>query len=230
MPQRTRDPEPPEKACSKCGEVKPLSEFYWHSQQGRHRPDCKDCCRALGKAVYATDPEVKLASNRAWARDHPEKFRVYTAKSAARFAPGGYRHRMSYEEWDRRWSEQDGKCYLCGTDLSEAIRVCIDHDHRCCGPDRSCESCRRGLACVNCNSIVGLARDNPGLLRQVADSLEIAQLIVSAAIMENGKGTDKWSDSRRKYMTEDEVREARRAATQRYRERKRASQIDGAGD
>ena len=221
MSQRTRDPEPPEKPCTKCGVVKPLSEFYFHGQNGRHRPDCKDCVNAQGKARYDADPELKLVANKQWREQHPEKMREYTAKSVRRFAPGGYRHRMSHEEYEQRWQEQDGKCYLCGKPLDELDRICIEHDHRCCGPDRSCEMCRRGLACNPCNAIVGLAGEDPDALRRIADALEIARLKVTQKIAEFGAGQDSWTDSRIKYETAEEVREAQREAVRRYAERKR---------
>lgn len=210
-------PEGPEKLCTgPCGKVKPIGEFYFHKQNNRHRPDCKDCVNGRSKKAYEADSGRKLVSNKKWQGAHPEKARGYTRKSVARFAPGGYAHRMSHEEWEWRWQEQDGRCYLCGLDLTEAVRICIEHDHRCCGPSRSCERCRRGLSCINCNSVVGLAREDPGVLHRIADNLQAAQFAVELAIAEHGRGLDSWTDSRRKYETQEEAHQAQLQAHSRW--------------
>lgn len=63
------------KRCTKCRQVKPLSAFYFHN--GRYRPDCKNCVRKRSKAAYEADPQTKLAANRRWSDEHPEKGREY---------------------------------------------------------------------------------------------------------------------------------------------------------
>jgi hypothetical protein len=89
-------------------------------------------------------------------------------------------HGMRPEDWDALWAAQDGRCYLCGDELNPGPgrHVHIEHDHSCCPLFRSCSTCRRGLACKRCNSAIGLADDDPGRLRRMADALEAAQLAV----------------------------------------------------
>jgi hypothetical protein len=53
-------------------------------------------------------------------------------------------------------------------------RTHLDHDHRCCPRGKSCQYCRRGLACPECNQLIGLAHDDPDRLRRIAANLEIA--------------------------------------------------------
>lgn len=56
------------KVCTKCGEAKPLTEFWRHPQGvNRLQPRCKFC---LGAAA------------RKWAVEHPDRTRVSKAKSA----------------------------------------------------------------------------------------------------------------------------------------------------
>jgi Recombination endonuclease VII len=72
--------------------------------------------------------------------------------------------------------QQDGLCYLCGDPLqhNKPNAVHLDHDHRCHPTSRSCAICRRGLACNNCNVLIGRALDDPDRLRRIADNLERA--------------------------------------------------------
>lgn len=91
------------------------------------------------------------------------------------------KHAMHPEDWRAMRAGQDGRCYLCQELLPDDPRkVAVDHDHRCCPPERSCATCRRGLACINCNTAIGMARDNPALLRMMAAALEQAQANVDA--------------------------------------------------
>ena len=78
------------------------------------------------------------------------------------------------------WEAQEGRCYLCGDPLQQDTpqATVIDHDHSCCPTRRSCDICRRGLACGRCNKLVGLADESAVRLRRIADALEAANLLV----------------------------------------------------
>ncbi|MDQ2875362.1 MAG: endonuclease VII domain-containing protein [Actinomycetota bacterium] len=87
-------------------------------------------------------------------------------------------HRMRPADMAALLEGQRGRCYLCGDDLplGEAF---IEHDHRCCPKGRSCRFCRRGLSCKKCNSVIGLAYDDPARLRRIAAALEVAVAAVT---------------------------------------------------
>jgi Recombination endonuclease VII len=127
---------------------------------------------------------------RAYRERHPERdrerHRVYrdANQEQARVTQLRRRHGMRPEDWSALWEAQAGRCYLCGGGLA-AEKAHIDHDHSCCGPDRSCETCRRGLACEQCNRAIGLARDDPDRLRRMADALEAAKRGVAARMAEH---------------------------------------------
>jgi Recombination endonuclease VII len=77
---------------------------------------------------------------------------------------------------------QGGCCYLCGEPITYDEAV-IDHDHRCCSDvtrtgrrrTTSCEYCRRGLACGRCNTLIGMAGDDPERLIRIVRNLAAAQ-------------------------------------------------------
>jgi hypothetical protein len=85
-------------------------------------------------------------------------------------------HGMRPEGWAELWADQGGCCYLCEESLPETGRgVAIEHDHRCCPQGKSCSRCRRGLAHTTCNSVVGMAGDDPGRLSRIAASYARAE-------------------------------------------------------
>jgi Recombination endonuclease VII len=79
---------------------------------------------------------------------------------------------MTPEDWDAMWTAQGGRCCYCEDLLPiDRQQVHIDHDHTCCPPKRSCAACRRGLACQNCNFVVGNALEDPERLERIAKNL-----------------------------------------------------------
>lgn len=94
------------KTCSKCEQVKPLTEYYRHpTGSDGHAAVCKPCKRGYEKNKY--DPLVR---------------RERTLKE-------GYD--MSLSDYDRLLDEQGNCCAICGTDSPghTSGRFVVDHDH-----------------------------------------------------------------------------------------------------
>lgn len=164
-------------------------ELHNLSQRRRRAAD-PEKFRAYQRAWYARHREQVLQRIQQNHRDNPELYRERVREDARRRKradPQGesdrFRrmkmarlHGMKPEDWAALWDAQGGRCYLCGCDLSAlpSSQVHVEHDHRCCPRETSCGYCRRGLACMRCNTIIGLARDDPVLLRTIASNLEPA--------------------------------------------------------
>lgn len=73
---------------------------------------------------------------------------------------------ITLAEYERRATAQGGACAICG-DRPGVLHV--DHDHACC-PEKgkSCGQCVRALTCGNCNTAIGLMRDDPSRLEAAA--------------------------------------------------------------
>lgn len=122
-------------------------------------------------------PEEKAAYGRRWKQENPDKVRAQWIRYLPRQKLGWLRraHGLTPEDLTALLQSQHGCCYLCGNVLTPNMeKVHVDHDHRCCPSGKSCTLCRRGLACMKCNLVAGLACDDPDLLRRIANNLEAA--------------------------------------------------------
>lgn len=66
-----------EKRCGRCGEVKPVSEYYSKGKTPagtpRLREYCKPCCAAISKKRYADNPQKYIDASKAWNKSHKEQ-------------------------------------------------------------------------------------------------------------------------------------------------------------
>lgn len=111
------------KTCSRCGDEKPLSEFYSASRKVGHiRGDCKSCNRA--DKTRRITPEVK---------------REIVLRS---------QYGITVTDYKRMLQAQGGGCLLCGGTNKSGKRLAVDHCHTT-GVVRGllCTNCNVGLGC-----------------------------------------------------------------------------------
>jgi hypothetical protein len=115
------------------------------------------------KKVKLTKKEVQA---RYYAR-HKDKLRAkrranqaYNTKYAFLWSLKNEYH-ITLDDFDRMIVEQSGRCKICG---QADPKLHIDHDHQ--------TGKVRGLLCGPCNRALGIAKDNPALLRAMAAYLE----------------------------------------------------------
>ena len=91
------------KACFKCGEVKPLTEFYKHDRMGDgHLNKCKECTKKDVRTNRIVSENAREYDRRRY-RDDPER-RAYTASVA------------------KRWMENNPEKYVAHYTLTNAVR------------------------------------------------------------------------------------------------------------
>ncbi|MFC5834657.1 endonuclease domain-containing protein [Nonomuraea insulae] len=148
------EPRPEDtKECTRCGETKPLTEFYKAAgkPEGKVMSRCKAC-------------EAERA--RKWVKDNPEHARE-TRRRYALFKTYGL---MPDAYW-RLLQKQGGVCAICGQgEPNEPGRarsmfyLAVDHCHK--------TGEVRGLLCRKCNSAIGLLNDDPELLIRAISYLQ----------------------------------------------------------
>lgn len=98
-----------------------------------------------------------------------------TVRTSQSLSGRAWRHGIRVGTLKDIYARQGGQCYLCKVPLSADLAgAAVDHDHSCCEAPPGCGKCVRGIACPRCNILIGLAKDDPGLLRRIADNFEAA--------------------------------------------------------
>jgi hypothetical protein len=108
--------------------------------------------RASVRKWQTEDPERCLAANRKWRKENSESIRASRRK---------YLYGLSDQAYQKFF--EDG-CWLCRESFEGDYIPHVEHSHE--------TNEVRGLAHKECNWGIGMAKDNPVLLRKWADSLE----------------------------------------------------------
>ncbi len=149
------------KICRKCGESKPLDEFYrMAGMRDGHRNECKRCSLNANAARHRANPEPARERTRQWARDNPERVaaREVAYRESGRKAVSNRRSHLKRkygitpEEYDELLAEQGGGCGICGRLPRDDISLHVDHDHA--------TGAIRGLLCFRCNNALGDFEDD----------------------------------------------------------------------
>ncbi len=99
---------------------------------------CSKCYTEKGKAEFKLEQEKRVSK-----RAH--EFRI--------------KYRMTKEDFYEMLFMQDHKCDICKKPAHELSRgLCIDHDHT--------TGVIRGLLCTQCNTGLGMFKDNPDFLTE----------------------------------------------------------------
>jgi hypothetical protein len=134
------------KECTICKIKRPLFDFYKRKEtKDGLRTDCKECFSLRSKKNWERKPE-------------DEKKRINNRNRLKHF------YGLSPEQYDEKLAEQDGKCFICGTEAGYNKKpLYVDHNHT--------TGAVRKLLCQHCNSGLGMFRESPELLKKAADYL-----------------------------------------------------------
>ena len=119
------------------------------------RKTCCRCRKSLSIAMFYRDRTHKDGLKSACKVCQPP---VKFTSSQHRIHSWTKRYGITQKEYNTMLNNQQGKCAICKRDASEFNRkLSIDHDHT--------TGNIRGLLCMQCNLILGNARDNIDVLK-----------------------------------------------------------------
>jgi hypothetical protein len=148
------------KQCSKCGEIKPLSEFAKNNRNvDRLSSHCKICACDTARKWNAANRDRVCGLQRRWKANNPEKVRQQNKWSREKSLK---KYNMSVSEYEEMLKEQGGFCAICGGSNNGKVLV-VDHCHE--------TEEIRGLLCSNCNTALGLIHDDHVVAERMADYL-----------------------------------------------------------
>ena len=156
-----------DRKCTFCGELDKNKLTKSKSHPSGVRPICNSC------------KWQRYYKNRKIVRD-PEKVKIYrerhAKKSKSRYLMCKYG--ISLDEYNILLEQQDGKCAICGIHESKVDRnLSVDHNHE--------TGKVRGLLCINCNSALGMFKDDYQIILKAVKYLKEAQCQLQTAGLEN---------------------------------------------
>lgn len=149
--------------CTKCKETKANSLFAPDAKMKTGKSSwCKQCKKEYQKRYVA---KQKRLGSKEW----KEKARESSRQS------GFIKYGITEEDYFKILELQNGVCAGCGKHPVEKRRLDIDHKHQ--PQEKKREPWERaqfvrGLLCTMCNRILGIARDNANVLRNLAEYLD----------------------------------------------------------
>jgi hypothetical protein len=135
--------------CARCGEHKPLTEFYRQTSRTDASSDNRGgYCKPCQRAYRAQNRERTRAVKRAW------RYRT--------------NYGLTLDDFEALYVAQQGQCAICDKPLDKdptgaKHSTNVDHDHQ--------TGEVRGLLCSGCNFAIGVFNDQPERLHKAANYL-----------------------------------------------------------
>lgn len=121
----------------------------------------------LGRVAKGACAQCNRDRTKAWCKAHPQGYTQYGRnyqwkRLGVRNADGSS---FLIVDYDRAYQVQQGKCAICDIHASFLkSRFHVDHNHK--------TGAFRALLCGRCNQALGLAMENPAILRKLASFIE----------------------------------------------------------
>jgi hypothetical protein len=168
---RTYKPRPlrPDTECESCQGRVPAPRTgpmpRWCSECRANRSDARARKRVAVRRCYKCETPLPAAARKPGKAvcedcrvDKRQRGRDYEQRRRFR------KYGITQDDYERMISDQDGRCLGCGTTDPGPKGWHIDHCHT--------SGSVRALLCYRCNTILGFAKDDPGLLRDLAELAE----------------------------------------------------------
>lgn len=145
------------KTCSKCGEEKPLEDFYRDNQRSSgRRASCKVC-----------DRPIYTKAQRKRRKENPEKYRTlgreYERVRKLR------KYGLTGDSYTKLLEQQEYRCAICKSQNLNSRDFHVDHCHK--------SGIVRGILCHHCNLLLGHAKDDIIILESAIKYLKESYIV-----------------------------------------------------
>lgn len=154
------------KTCIKCGESKPISEFYKNKKSidGRLHA-CKNCKDKQAKEYNHTIEGKK--SHREYMKRYRDSLSTEKRNEIKRNEKYKQKYGLTLDDVNRMHVEQNYKCAICDGTFDLLV---VDHCHA--------TGKVRGLLCDRCNVGIGCLKDDEVLLENAIKYLRLSRMEV----------------------------------------------------
>lgn len=142
--------------------------------QKKWRQQNPERAKILDKANYERNKQKHKTTKKVyavkWRNENPDKVKIQSKEwyleNKERTKNSGLRRKygITLEDFNQQLAEQEYRCAICKTPTPTSLGWVVDHDH--------VSGNYRSILCSNCNSALGMAKDDATLLRKMAGYLD----------------------------------------------------------
>lgn len=149
------------KTCSRCLVSQELKDFKKDSRRkDGYSSHCKACCQSKNLEWRKNNPDKFNAIAKSWKERHPDKHKSNNRNSTLKRNYG-----IDILIYNEMLLNQSNCCKICKTHQSKLTKaLAVDHCHL--------TGKVRGLLCSDCNTAIGLLKDDPKLTGAATEYLK----------------------------------------------------------
>ena len=155
------------RTCRICKEYKDISNFQPSGYQ------CRSCKNEKQKDYWASLP-IEIRRTRQMSSEYQKKYAAKNPEKIKLLSRSGELRRnfgLSMQDYEDMLKIQNGVCAICQQKCNTENNLAVDHDHN--------SGKVRGLLCKNCNTAIGLLKENTDTLKKAFNYLEIHKILQS---------------------------------------------------
>lgn len=153
------------RTCKICKEYKDISNFQPKGYQ------CKECRAEKQRAYWASLP-IEVRRKRQMSLEAQKRYRQNNLEKTKQMSREGHIRRkfgLTVEEYESMLNSQNKVCAICKQDCNTGNRLAVDHNHK--------TGKIRGLLCKNCNTSIGLLKENINVLENAIIYLSFHEIV-----------------------------------------------------
>jgi hypothetical protein len=153
------------RTCKICNQYKDISNFH---PKGYY---CRECRNEKQRQYWANLP-IEVRRSRQMKSEAQKRYRENNLEKTKLIARKGHIKRkfgITLEEYDLMLNSQNGVCAICQLTCDSGYSLAVDHNHK--------TGKIRGLLCKNCNTAIGLLKENTDVMIKAVQYLKFYSLV-----------------------------------------------------